>query len=632
MASTFGTLEIAKSGMMTYNAALQTTAHNIANIETEGYSRQTTNVSAIVGNKTSVTVQGFGVDVASITRSRNEYYDTKYQGTQSVYNYYSTQSYYMKALQDYICGNVVSDESNRLTDTFDEFYASLSSLVGKPNDSTIRQQAVTLAKTFTEFVNNIGTNLQQLQDEANTQIKTCVDQINAYAEKIVALNKQIDTVEAYGSIANDLRDARSLLVDELAQYCAVEVTEIPPADGVGETQYCVYMNGAMLVDTYTTHQLVLTQKDTYSNINDITGLYDIVWDTGTDFNEHSMAIGGQLQALFQMRDGNNATNLSGKVADLTNNDAGNLVLTVTGTELDKDGANRSFASLNIPAYDGEITINNRKYEYDSFEAKVDADGNFTFEFTLKNKTPVAQATALNYAVQNGYTANVGDKVESRGVPYYMAQLNEFVRTFSEEFNRIQNQGYDLEDKLGIDFFNATVPTDGKDYDMQESVDGVYQSFTSEPKQNADGTYTGSYYYMTALNFTVTQEVMDNPGKLAAKQKSSPDENVGNDNAGNLQLLTQIKDNSDMFIHGAPDSYLQSLTALLAVDSQKANMMEKSQSNLLYAIDTNRQSVSGVDEDEEGTDLLTFQNMLMNQYKVLSVLNEVLNKLINETAV
>jgi len=53
---------------------------------------------------------------------------------------------------------------------------------------------------------------------------------------------------------------------------------------------------------------------------------------------------------------------------------------------------------------------------------------------------------------------------------------------------------------------------------------------------------------------------------------------------------------------------------------------------LYAIDTNRKSVSGVDEDEEGSDMIVFQNMLFNQYKMLNVLNEVLDKLINETGV
>ncbi len=88
----------------------------------------------------------------------------------------------------------------------------------------------------------------------------------------------------------------------------------------------------------------------------------------------------------------------------------------------------------------------------------------------------------------------------------------------------------------------------------------------------------------------------------------------------------------MFVHGAPDSFIQSLTALLGVDAKKADTMEKSQSNLLYAIDTNRKSVSGVDEDEEGSDMIVFQNMLFNQYKMLNVLNEVLDKLINETGV
>ena len=296
MASTFGTLEIAKSGMMTYNAALQTTAHNVANIETKGYSKQTVNMVSLVGNKSSITVQGFGVNVANITRNRNEYYDTKYQKTQSTYSYYSTESYYLKALQDQICGNVTSDEKSRLTDAFDDFFGCLSNLRGNANNSTIRRQAVTLAETFTGYVNNIATGLQVLQDEANTQIKTCVDQINAYAEKIVSLNKQIDTVEAYGSIANDLRDQRSLLLDELAQYCDVDTKEIPPTDGVGENQFYVYINGGTLVDTYKVNPLVATQKDTYSNINDVTGMYDISWADGSSFNLHSTSLGGQLQA------------------------------------------------------------------------------------------------------------------------------------------------------------------------------------------------------------------------------------------------------------------------------------------------------------------------------------------------
>lgn len=626
MASTFGTLEIAKSGMMAYNAALQTTAHNVANIETKGYSRQVANMKSMVGNRTSVTVQGFGVNVESITRERDEYYDTKYQSTQSVFNYYETESYYLNALQDTICGNVVSDEKSRLTDTFDDFFAALSNLKGKPADSTIRRQVVTLAETFTGYVNSMAAKLQQLQEEANTQVKTCVEQINAYAERIVSLNKQIDTVEAYGSTANDLRDQRTLLVDELAQYCDVEIKEIPAYNGIGENQYYVYVNGGILVDTYNMNPLVLTQKETYSNINDIRGLYDIAWNDGSTFNIHGKALGGQLQAVFEIRDGNNDTNLHGKVTDLQNNADGNLVLTVTEANCN------DVQTLNIPSSDGEIIINNRTYAYKNFEVTVDGEGKFTYEFTLQDKMAVSDATALNYAVQNGYTANVGERVESRGIPYYMAQFNEFVRTFAQEFNRIQNEGYDLNDELGIDFFNAKVSATGDNYIFQESVDGKDADFTSEAVMAEDGTYAGSYYYMTALNFSVTKGFADDPGMLACKMKHAPNDKVGNDNGDNLQRLTEVKDNSKMFVHGAPDSFLQSLTALLGVDAQKANTMEENQSNLLYAIDTNRKSVSGVDEDEEGADLITFQNMLYHQYKVLSVLNEVLDKLINQTGV
>ena len=87
----------------------------------------------------------------------------------------------------------------------------------------------------------------------------------------------------------------------------------------------------------------------------------------------------------------------------------------------------------------------------------------------------------------------------------------------------------------------------------------------------------------------------------------------------------------MFVHGAPDNFIRSLTASLGVNAKKAISLAESQSNLLYAIDSNRKSVSGVDEDEEGANMIIFNSMLSNQYKVLSVLNEVLDKLINGTA-
>ena len=137
MASTFGSFEIAKSGMMTYNQALQVTFHNVANVETKGYSKQTANITSMVGNKSSMIAQGFGVTVTDISRSRNEYYDTKYQLTNTSYNRYKTEAYYLSALQDQICGNVTSDDKVNLTDAFDTFtdeYQAQNPLVAAANE------------------------------------------------------------------------------------------------------------------------------------------------------------------------------------------------------------------------------------------------------------------------------------------------------------------------------------------------------------------------------------------------------------------------------------------------------------------------------------------------------------------
>lgn len=625
MPSTFGSLEISKTGMMTYNAAIQTTAHNIANIETKGYSRQTANYEALVANKSSATVQGFGVGVVDVTRERNEYYDDKYIHTQSAYVKYETDKYYLNSLQDLICGNVTSDDKSRIMDAFDDFYSSLSNLVGNPNNLTIRTEAATRAQTFAEYVKNMGESMKQLQDEANVEIKSTVDQINAIAAKITSLNRQINVIESYGNKANDLRDQRSLLVDELAKYAKVETLEkegtITKQSGrqsdnlTVDTQYYVYMNGNILVDGYHANEIVYTQKETYSNICDNKGLYELRWADGTDFLDHARNLGGKLQALFEMRDGNNSTTLEGTIGAPSGK-----TLSFAAT------ANYDIDTLNIPSHDGELIINGVTYKYDSFAADYTTKPP-TFTFTMDNDLSADQ-NVIN-AATSGMPVSVGESVASRGIPYYFAQLNEFVRTFSRKFNEIQNSGHDLYDNFGIDFFTAKTPTSGVDYVMNENETTFDTANMGDPSQ-------GVYYYMTAADFNVADEMIKDAGKLAAKAviKDSLGNvvSVGNDNWENIQKLSELKDDSTMFLHGAPDSFIQSLASSMGVEASRAEHLSKNQENLLLAIDKQRQSVSGVDEDEEAEDLMVFQQMLMNQYKVLSVMNQVLDKLINGTAV
>ena len=209
------------------------------------------------------------------------------------------------------------------------------------------------------------------------------------------------------------------------------------------------------------------------------------------------------------------------------------------------------------------------------------------------------------------------------------QLNEFVRTYSQKFNDTHKGGYDDYENQGIDFFNAKVPADGANYIFTSKGDSGHDaSFSSVAKKEENGTYTGSYYYMTALNICVTDAVMKDPKLLAFNELQEGGKSEGL----NLKKLADLKDDSKMFLHGSPDSFLQSMTADVGVDCKKALTMEENQLSIRDAVDIQRQAISGPDEDEETESLLTFQKMLFNQYKVLSVMNEVLDKLINQMAV
>lgn len=619
--STFQGFDIAKSGMMTYNASMQTAAHNLANIGTKGYSRQVVKTSAQIRNVSSIKVVGAGVSALEVERIHDDYYDTKYQNVNAKYNKYTTHSYYLLGVQKYLYTR--NEDDGGITTAFDQFCKCLTKTTTEAGDATKRKEILTYADTLTSFIQESASGLVDLQRDANEEIKSCVGQINAIAEKISFVTRQINTLEAYGNPANDLRDQRNVLLDELSQYCNVETLEKEPADGVGLTQFYVYVNGGVLVDTYDVNPLKVTMTDTKKSINDIDGLYKIEWTDGTRFNSYSSSLGGKLQALFEVRDGNNTTTLSGKASGIENDADGNLVVTMTGANIN------DVQLLNIPAEDGEITIGSTAYVYKEFEVQVSENGEFTYKFTLKNNIDARQATALSAAVSRGVRMTVGDSINYKGVPYYMAQLNEFVRTYAQNFNDVHKEGYDKYGNLGIDVFNAKVPATGDNYIFTSKGDGYDASFSSVAKQEANGSYTGSYYYMTAMNICITDAVMEDSGLLAF---NGPDDTLAESQNLNLQKLANLKDASKMFLHGAPDSFLQSLTADVGVDCEKALLLESGQKDVRDSVELQRQAMSGADEDEETHDLITYQQMLFNQYKVLSVMNEVLDKLINQTAV
>ncbi|TAH69456.1 MAG: flagellar hook-associated protein FlgK, partial [Anaerolineaceae bacterium] len=613
MGSTFFGLHIGQTGLYAYQAALDTTAHNISNSETNGYTRQVMGQKAGKALRMNSTygMAGTGVSVTGVTQLRDEYYDIKFRKNNTILGEYASKAHYMTEIENYF--NEVSVEG--FTTTFDAMYNSLQELANNSSSLTVRSQVINYGKSLAEYFNSLSENLKNIQDECNFEIRNMVDKINSTAQQIAALTKQINTLEVSGGIANDLRDQRALLVDDLSQIANVSVTERVVGSGIGVTSYVIKMDGQTLVDggNYNTLQVIPREKK--RNQNDIDGLYDVAWANGQLFNLGSQNLGGSLKALYEIRDGNNRHNLQGSVSAV----AGDNYVTVTDTTINE------IERLNIPE-SGVITVGNQEYVYVGFEVVIDEDtGNFIYSFELEDHL-------WTDAIDT--TASVGESINYKGIPHYMDQMNLFIRTYAKAFNEIHRTGRDLANNPGTDFFSATNRVNGREYvfgPLAESDDYYYYDANTFNSQTGsfyeevpnDRPLYGSYYFMTADNFTVSSHLMNYPSRFAA----ATDVLNGIDNNDVVEALIALKSDKTMFGQGEPGGFMHTLVADIGIDTKKANNFSISQENILRAITNQKLSVSGVDIDEEAMNLVRFQNAYNLSAKVISIMNEIYDRLI-----
>lgn len=596
MASTFFGLNIGTSGLYTYQAALNTTAHNAANAETKGYTRQVLNTTAAkpISIGSSYGMVGAGVTGVSITQVRDSYYDTKFRQNMSTYGEYDKKLYYMQQVQNYF--NELDD--NGFIKSLNDFNSALQDLSTNPSSTAARTSVLQYASSMTSHINTVAKNLQKVQQDANTEIRTSAERINALSKQITTLTKQINTLEVGGEVANDLRDARNVLIDELSSYANITVTENIVRNGTGMTSYIVKLDDKILINTTDFVTLNCVPRNYKAAETDIDGIYDLYWSDGEEFNAGSLSLTGSLAGLFATRDGNNGVNFRGNVEkqEVVN---GTTYVTIKDTNCNNE------LQLNI-AQKGRIQLGNNEVEYDSFTVEQEADGSYVYKFALKENKDGA---ARDYT---GKQASVGDELEYKGIPYYMARLNEFVRTFAKAVNDIHKKGTNLEGETGIDFFAARDLVTGEDKKLYGPGEQMNE--------------TNSYFQMNCLNFGVSNDVKNSPERIATAYSTAD----GVEKTDLLKdLIAKVNDRT-MFKQGTPEAFLEAMVADIGIYTKEADTASKSQKKILDSVETQRMSISGVDVDEEAMNLVRFQNAYNLSAKVIQIMDEIYDKLINYT--
>ena len=622
MPNTFFGLNIGKSGLYTASNAMNTTAHNIANTETKGYCRQISVQKASkalhVSNATGMI--GTGVDLVGVEQVRDEYYDVKYRSNNTLFGEYNAKQYYMAEIENYF--NEIQLEG--FTTTFDDMFESIQELQKNPDSLEVRAQMTNYASSLCDYFNYISTSLGNIQKEINYEISNQVSKINSIGIQISQLTQQINTLEVLGGMASDLRDQRNVLVDELSQIVEVEVEEIPVGNRVGVSTYFVRINGQLLVDTYNANELECVPRTDKVNMDDQVGLYDIVWKQNRqEFNASTSATTGSLAALYAVMEGNENMAFKG----MAEAKAGDTTITLTSEFSYVNDVNR----LNLPQ-SGMITIGNREYAYSGFQVRLNDEGKYEYEFALE--TPMKQDTDdITPSTENltgyQYNAIIGQDIDYKGIPYYMAQMNEFVRTFAKAYNDICKEGVDLNGEAGMDFFNSTDLVSGENFvfteDWPYGDDDVLFDSKSGPYDEEDEIINcGSYYFMTASRMCVTNKVKNDSYKVVTASNITD----GVEQTDIVKRLMALKDDKMMFRQGTPDSYLQSLVSEVGIDSRKAAQFSQNQQDILTSVTNQRLSVSGVDQDEEAMNLVRFQSAYNLSSKIISVMDQMYDKLIN----
>ncbi len=287
-----GILDTAVSGLTSLQRSLQTVSHNIANVNTEGYSRQRVELATNAPQRLGGGFIGKGVHIANIVRQYDEFTTRQFRSSQSAFN--DADTYQVMAER---VDNLVASEDTSLTPAMKQFFNAMNDVANDPASIPARQTLLAEASNLVGRFGLMQTRFKELQAQVNNDMSNAVNDINNFSKSIAALNRKIaeqGSNQGAGIKVNDLMDQRDLLIGKLSKVIDVAVV---PGDNsavnifIGQGQPVVLANKAMSINI----QASKLDKDRLE-----IGVKDATSGNFTDLTRQLS--GGKLSGLLRFRD------------------------------------------------------------------------------------------------------------------------------------------------------------------------------------------------------------------------------------------------------------------------------------------------------------------------------------------
>ena len=578
MRATFAGLNTMVRGIMANQLSLDTTGHNITNAGTEGYSRQVVTLATTYAEQRpsvhGTVMVGTGVDALAVNRARDVYADIQYRNENPNQQYYKTLSVNYDKLE------TIFDDSQNLgiEESINKFYQTWVDLSTTASNSASRTQVIEQGRELSDRIQSATAELQEQIRSEYEDIAAELKQVDDLLEEITTYNNQVLTQEVSGAQANDLRDRRDYAVDQLSNYLNISVTE----NSFGA--YQINSGGVTLVNGPTRAHLVMSEgvsSEVYGIDYGVTDYNIKVKESNIVFIPQSGTLKARLDAIRENKD------YIDKMADMSS-----FLLSTFNDQhrqgWDLDGHSKTENGEAVPDtinFFGQTGLN---YQY-----RYDPDTKFNYLYRYDSDNANNGELLSGVQIINALEVNVKFS-ENRGDRYLAAATSkQYVETGA---NAGTWQNMEWGNRTG-DGTNAVY--------MSELFNIPMETVLSDDKANAI-VYGQSYLRDKEGNY------IDEDGNVV----TDPTKYVYATSMSKLSI----------------NSYYQQSMSYLGINSYSVDVNYEAMENIMTQIQNWRDSMAGVDWNEELTNMIKFQKGFGSCSRCLNAMDECLDRLVNSTGV
>lgn len=601
MQSTFSGLNTMVNGIYTQRLGLNTVGHNISNSNTEGYSRQTAHAAATPSSEVytlaGASQVGNGSTVTSVIRARDIYADRQYWKENSTDGYYKGKANNYAKIE-----SIFNDSDNSgIQDAMEKFYQAWQDCSTNASSDTSRQNVINAGQNYAQSLQTAAKQTKEQIDSLYDDISLSVVKMNRLMGQVVELNKNISGIEATGAHANDLRDQRDLIVDQLTSMTDITVYE--SANGM----YTLVSNGTTLVNGITKVDLEMSapKNNTTYSLSD----YDImIKQTGTVYTPGSGELKAQFEAVAEDKGYIDQVANMAAFMFTTLNDQHKAGYGIDGSKAKPFGnANpKDNATTNLNFY-GET---DKAFQWDAKTGKL---AMYDVKTGVKEELSGMQILE-KLTVNSELTATDGHKKLATRSGERDKNGNLLFKTATGTTTKISTTT------------QAEAKTDKNGDVLYMALDGGTTTNVKLAKKDANGD---------PLFLHKDVEIDDHGKPLAVDVNGTAD---GSNAVWVAALFNCERDKTSPEVNGTDrligngSLYSYYNTSMTTMGSSASNMngRVKFQAGVMNQVENLRSSTNGVNWDEELSNMITFQQGYSACSRCLSAMDECLDKLINGT--